>query len=781
MKLKQLKVNAFRGATKPLTIDFDSQKNITMIFGENGNGKSTISDAIDCLCNNSFGSLQDKSSVDKNFIRSLDTSKSDLSIQLVTDEGIYKATHSSTGNAFVKNPSSGLPIVKSLRRNLIVGLIDSQPSQRYDSLKGYIEIDNIYKCEEELRKTKRNFESDFQSYIRSLADARATLESIWKDEGSPGQNYLGWAGKESKKDLTKENETHAKLRGVVDAWDEIKRKETSIDQVFKEIEKLFQARVQAERELQKLEQESGSNGAKLLSLLKEAQAYISKEVSLTQCPVCSNPIERTKIVESLTAQIDSMREIEQKTKSLAIAKKSEEDTKAINRRKLFEFKRDVMACKALALDGTDWDFSSIKHSFDEFLNEVNEYVIFESFGKQKEFIDPVIEEIRSKADIIKQSIDKFNAIKRNYLSVVSYQEKVTKMKKLLDLATQSLDTVETSRKTFIDNELLSISENVEELFSKMHPEESIGGIKLFMKAGVKNSINLTANFFNACDITPQSIYSESHLDTLGIAIFIALAIKYSDGNAILVLDDVVMSVDENHLDRFISMLHDVADNFAHIIITTHYRPWSDRYKNNRAPASRIQLIELSKWSKERGIKVQNGKIAINELELLLSEEVDFERANISSLSGRILENVLDYLTVKYSCRLPRKPKNDYQLKELLDGLSSKLLKVMNVQSMTKNEDGKYSHEVNSETELKLLIDRLKQLTAVRNQVGAHFNFDGSLVSDADVKEFGNLTFEFAKLLICPEDGSLPDRDKSGSYLETRSGSIRLYPLREPVN
>ena len=781
MKLKQLKVNAFRGATKPLTIDFDSQKNITMVFGENGNGKSTISDAIDCLCNNSFGSLQDKSSVDKNFIRSLDASKSDLNIQLVTDEGTYKATHSNTGNALVKNPSSGLPIVKSLRRNLIVGLIDSQPSQRYDSLKGYIEIDNIYKCEEELRKTKRNFESDLQSYIISLTDAKATLESIWKDEGSPEQNYLGWAQKESKKDLTKESGTHAKLKSIVDAWDEIKRNKTNINQVFNEIEKLSQARVHAEGELQKLEQASGSNSAKLLSLLKEAQAYISKEVSLIQCPVCSNPIERTKIVESLTVQIGSMSEIEQKTKSLAIAKKSEEDTKAINRRKLIEFKREIMAFKDLALDCTDWDFSSLNHSFNEFSNEANEHVVFENFGKQKEFIDPVIEEVRSKADIIKQSIDKFNAIKRNYLSVVTNQEKVTKTQRLLDLATQSLETVETSRKTFIDNELLSISENVEELYSKMHPEESIGGIKLFMKAGVKNSINLTANFFTACDITPQSIYSESHLDTLGIAIFIALAIKYSDGNAILVLDDVVMSVDENHLDRFISMLHDVADNFAHIIITTHYRPWSDRYKNNRAPASRIQLIELSKWSKERGIKVQNGKIAINELKLLLSEEVDFERANISSLSGRILENVLDYLTVKYSCRLPRKPKNDYQLKELLDGLSTKLLKVMNVQSMTKNEDGKYSHEVNSETELKLLIDRLKQLTAVRNQVGAHFNFDGSLVSDADVKEFGNLTFEFAKLLICPEDGSLPDRDKSGSYLETRSGSIRLYPLREPVN
>ena len=42
-----------------------------------------------------------------------------------------------------------------------------------------------------------------------------------------------------------------------------------------------------------------------------------------------------------------------------------------------------------------------------------------------------------------------------------------------------------------------------------------------------------------------------------------------------------------------------------------------------------------------------------------------------------------------------------------------------------------------------VIDKLKQLKAVRNQVVAHFNFDGQLVSDDDVIEFGTATVEFA--------------------------------------
>ncbi|MBK7816426.1 MAG: AAA family ATPase [Sphingobacteriaceae bacterium] len=71
MKLNKLYLKSFRGATNPVTIEFDSNKKITMIFGENGNGKSTIADALICLLTDNKGSLDDKSSVDISFLKSL--------------------------------------------------------------------------------------------------------------------------------------------------------------------------------------------------------------------------------------------------------------------------------------------------------------------------------------------------------------------------------------------------------------------------------------------------------------------------------------------------------------------------------------------------------------------------------------------------------------------------------------------------------------------------------------------------------------------------------------
>lgn len=63
--------------------------------------------------------------------------------------------------------------------------------------------------------------------------------------------------------------------------------------------------------------------------------------------------------------------------------------------------------------------------------------------------------------------------------------------------------------------------------------------------------------------------SELHLDTLGLCVYLALA-KQS-GNALVVLDDVLMSVDDPHLDRAVDLISEEASHFGHVIITTHSR------------------------------------------------------------------------------------------------------------------------------------------------------------------------------------------------------------------
>jgi len=775
MKLNSLYIKSFRGATKPVTIEFDNNKKITMLFAENGNGKSTIADALICLCTDKMGSLDDKSSIDKSFLKSLGTGTGETKIILNTDAGAFTTSISGTAKAFVKTPATGQPSLKFLRRSQIINLINSQASDRYTALKDYLDVSNIYTGEEALRKVFREVEKDLGNSISVLQSANETLEKFWKAEGSPDGAMLVWAKIQTEKDLSKEASIYKVLAELVTQWQAIGNKQREINQ--------FQTAASASRKnmegvaliLKNLEVANKKNKPALLNLLQEAKNYISAEPVIDKCPVCENGIVKTTVVNSLDAQIKSMAALQKASKDLETATKTHDKNIAILNTAIAGMNTLLIKYKTSISQYVD-KVPDIAPFVNGIKTEANaNYKIYVASYKE---LQALFVRIEKSAVDKKTSIDQHALIKLQYNSITQHSEKFEKLAALKTATTKALGIVETTRKVFYDNELLSISAEVEQMYQKIHPAEGLGGIKLFLNPNFKTSLEIQANFHSEQGITPQSVYSESHLDTLGICIFLALAKKYSDSTTVLILDDVVMSVDENHLDRFIALLHDEADNFAHIIVTTHYRPWKDRYKNNRAPASSVHFLELRTWSTQNGIRVFNGRIALDELRQMLTDESSFHRENIAAASGRILENLLDFVTLKFGCKVARKPKSDYQLSELLDGLSKDLLKNFKVEHLEKDVAGKYT-SVTKQVDLKPVIDKLKALKAVRNQVGAHFNFDGSLVSDGDVEDFGNATVEFAELLICPECGALPDRNKSGSYWETKTGSIKLFPLMEP--
>jgi len=773
MKLSKLHISSFRGATKPVDIPFEKGKKITMIFAENGNGKSTIADALICLLTSDKGSIDDKSGTEARFIKSLDATNA--KIELHTDKDIYTATLSGTSRDFVKSNHESIPELRYLRRAQIVDLLNREPNERYEKLKSYIDVSGLLNSEKELRKLVRETESEVERLVSVIENAKSTLEATWLKEGSPSDEMLVWAKGESEKDLTKESAQLKEVDNLSKQWTAIQSKYNEIQQAIKVVGAAKKAHNTALEALQKLQEKNTTSNADLLKLLNQAKDFISGQPQIDNCPVCDSSIEKNTVVKSLGDKIASMSAIGAAAKAVENAKKDWDGKVAIQKRAVELFSNQLIKYQnAIAKYKTS--VPEITTFIDGITTDIKtNYQCYQDNLSQLSDLSKWIEAVKDKYT---KSINQHNSIKQQYKSIIESSKKFEQKFKLSLAASKALDIVEKSRKEFYDNELLSISGDVERMYQLLHKDEGLGGIKLFLNPQYKTSLELQANFHTEEGITPQSVYSESHLDTLGICIFLALAKKYSKGDTILVLDDVVMSVDQNHLNRFIDLLHTEAAHFSQIVITTHYGPWRDRYRNNRAPSGDMHFLELRKWSKENGIRVKNGKIALDELREMLSDEDKFHRENISTAAGRTLENILDYLTYLFSAKLPRKPKNDYQLHELLTGLSSQLVKLLRVEHLVKDEEGKYTKVV-ANSDLQGIIDKLKQLKAVRNQVGAHFNFDGSLVSDDDVTDFGNATVEFAELIICPETGTMPDRKPSGSYWETRTGSIRLYPLIDP--
>ena len=237
------------------------------------------------------------------------------------------------------------------------------------------------------------------------------------------------------------------------------------------------------------------------------------------------------------------------------------------------------------------------------------------------------------------------------------------------------------------------------------------------------------------------------------------------------MDDVITSVDQVHMTRIMEMLHDEADNFNQLIITTHYRPWRDRYRYGSGPSSNIQLIELLHWSMPRGIRHTKTKLCADEIEEYLDDGV-FDRQIVASKAGILLESILDHFALRYRCRLPRQPEPDYTLGELIDSLPRRFKEIIKIIKFEEtNESKEYS--------LMTILKEITELSWIRNQVGCHFNITGMHVSDTEVKNFGYKTIELANTIICDACGEIPNKNRTGSYWECKCKKTQLHPFSNP--
>jgi hypothetical protein len=282
----------------------------------------------------------------------------------------------------------------------------------------------------------------------------------------------------------------------------------------------------------------------------------------------------------------------------------------------------------------------------------------------------------------------------------------------------------------------------------------------------QGSLEFDGEFHGHPDMQPQAYYSESHLDTLGLCVFLGLAKYFNHEDMIVVLDDVLTSVDQVHLDRVLNMISNDKDNFNQIIITTHYRPWRDKYRYSGGVA---QLVELLPWSLSKGVRHTKTKLAADEIRDLLNV-VPIDRQAIASKSGILLESLLDFLTMHYSCSLPRNRESNYTLGDYNIGLGSSLKKNLKVQ--------KQINGTNQDIILNNILEFINVNQWIRNQVGCHFSIEGQTLSDAEVIGMGESTLKLADAIICSDCGELPYRNKNGTYWHCKCENTKLNPYRD---
>lgn len=172
----------------------------------------------------------------------------------------------------------------------------------------------------------------------------------------------------------------------------------------------------------------------------------------------------------------------------------------------------------------------------------------------------------------------------------------------------------------------SVRDHFVELYRRLHGVDE-GKFTAKIKPA-EAGLDFEVDFYGRGEHPPHALHSEGHQDSMGVCLYLALAEHLTEGLIeLIILDDVVMSVDADHRRQVCDLLA-TAFPKRQFLITTHDRTWANQLRNEGIVDSR-GTIEFYSWHVETGPQVNY------EADIWERIEEDLKRNNVSDAAARL--------------------------------------------------------------------------------------------------------------------------------------------------
>lgn len=154
----------------------------------------------------------------------------------------------------------------------------------------------------------------------------------------------------------------------------------------------------------------------------------------------------------------------------------------------------------------------------------------------------------------------------------------------------------------------AIKDNINSYYTTLHPDDPHRNIEINVIAGRRASTNLRIRSFGLFE-DPRAYTSEGHLDSLGLCIFLAFAKKFNSDCSLIVLDDVITTVDAKHRSLVAKLLFEEFKNYQ-LVITTHDSIWYEQLcaaERACGISGNCKNMEIVKWTLESGPQIEPYK------------------------------------------------------------------------------------------------------------------------------------------------------------------------------
>ncbi len=780
----ELSLEAFRGVNEPFTVEFDTKQNLTVLYGENGSGKTTISDAFEFVVDGTAGSLEEKSLDGKSRLGQLVNAarkKTDLSVSLNVKN---KTRSAQLSGSKVQHAGELDHQLKVLSRKNITKLIEETPANRFKRIQDFVSIPVLDREEAALNDLILSEKRNLDSQTNLIAQAQEVIADLFAEHADRAK--YGDRQKEWQKDILSESEeTIAENFQILqDLNQQIKRLRDDFKPLADSYPAVSKAQGTFEKEnvaLSKLVADHSDDLAKAFETLQQSQAYLKLSDSAA-CPVCDTEIGHEALVQKVDEKLETLKAVKersQKAKSAKDALQTAQTSQKTLQESFFAILTRLKEVHQSAVDLKQWSLPGLVPAIltVENAEDLSEEW-FASLKKEASQLRPLSETVEKEHAALQIRKTLQSDIRQALKRIKTATDDGKRIEFIVQRGEAIKKILHDERIRHANETLKAISGDFAKLYQSIHPGEKIEAIKLYLHPTKKSSAQFDGTLFGKAEASPVALLSESHLDTLGLCLFLALEKRENPEKTILFLDDAIASVDEAHMERLYELLLDEAAHFHHIIISSHYQPLRFKFRWGILTQKKVEFLELGTWSLEGGLSLAKGpdsEIAF----LRRYVEAAEDPGTIATKSGLVLERILDFLTGIYQCRLPRSPgaEQRWTLDHYRGGLKGekKLFPALRCEHL--DEQG----EVTKSTDLAPLLEDVFSRLQVRNAIGCHFKeLAGHFDEISEALALGNATLTLVEAL-CDEKNTLPDRKKDGCSWHNRGSTVtrRLYPLLKP--
>ncbi len=795
-EIQKITIKGFRGVKKDLDISLKKQS--FLLYGDNGTGKSTITDSIEWFLYDKISHLKGEEIPKNAGIRNKELNNQDIcqvEVEFSNSPLNSKKTLETKNNRFVSRHSNNKDSFKNylnqsqmenlmIRSDELTKFIISTKSERLSDISNLIGYSEVKKTKEVLKKSvnslkrtlkTKSFDSQISSKqadllkvintnINTEEQFFSTIHSMIK-ELNLGFDINSWESfKKLEKELAKEK-PDPKLQLKTDITKElsnIKAKESVFNQLLEHLSIFQNSFKKIFEDKQKLK------GIKIKPLLKNAEHIIKTKIldEKDKCPLCLQDIPAEELLNSIKERLDVLQTLEDEIEVLKQNKNNIEEG-------IRETGEMLKRVGELSCMGTS-DFSSTKEylehslkSFRELYKVFSRELNFDRIDYYDEYIckakDFSFDKIKSPLDLFKNSIkesgiSKIDMAKKINLAKACFQD-IQKLKNEETVIRSQIKTVSEIYKSFSDcqkNEmelfLDSTSTEMNQLFVFMNPTDNIKDIKL--KPILDNEddfvgISYHLNFRNTALESPKMLMSESYINCLGLCLFLSSVKIFNKKNNFFILDDIISSFDKNHRQQFGQLLVNKFSEWQ-ILVLTHEDEWFKYLSSLVKPKS--WLIKQIKWNNDIGSFMDEPILHLKE-----SIRKQIEESNVDVLGNKLrkyVENLLKQICENLGAEMKFKSGATNE-KRTLEELLSSLLARVKKKKMDSN--------------VIQAIENLRSTQFFGNEASHDNLYNENL---ADMKACFHDIENFEKYFICSKTGEkLSAKDASNDRIQTKSGHL----------